>query len=181
MFRISVLALTLVFFAGLSGCVYAQGSGDRTSEIVAALDKTKYKKKEKKGIKVEVYVDIRNEAALKRNAADYSGVYRDPNFGCRLELKVSADGTAEGSGYEGDDSHGQNYTLTGARVNGALLTATKVLANGETRKFEAVFVNRISKSGTNPNSIDTTVNSYGLGYVESGQGWSSRVFLEFQK
>ena len=53
MSRILVLALVLVFCGGLIGGVYAQGA-DRTQELVAALDKTKYKKKEKRDFKIEI-------------------------------------------------------------------------------------------------------------------------------
>ena len=180
MFRISVLSLMLVFFVGLTVCVFAQV--DKTRELVAALDKTKYKKKEKKGFTVEVYVDIKNEPVVKKNPSEYSGVYTDPDGFTRLDLRVSADGSAEGTGYEGENaSHGQRYTLKNARVIGALLTATKVIENGDSRKFEAVFVNRTTNVGTNPTTDVTTVNSYGLGYIEYGSGWSNRVFLELMK
>jgi hypothetical protein len=64
--------------------------GQRTKELVSSLDKTKYKKKEKKDIKVEIYVDVRNEAIVKDNPAEYSGLYVSDESGYRLELRVAA-------------------------------------------------------------------------------------------
>ena len=49
MLKIVFLA-ALMFFVGASGASYAQAAaGDRSQELAAALDKTKYKKKEKRG------------------------------------------------------------------------------------------------------------------------------------
>src|SRR5258708_8161441 len=145
MSRILVLALVLVFCGALVGSIYAQA--DRTQELVAALDKTKYKKKEKRDIKIEIYVNVKNEAVVKKNAAEYSGIYGDQNAGSRLTLKVASDGSAEGSGYDDGDKGKLNFSLKDARVSGAMLTATKVFENGETKKLEAGFVNRTVSSG----------------------------------
>src|SRR5438067_12317116 len=79
--RILGLGLTLVFFTGLGAVVYAQDAGQRTHDLVAALDKTKYKKKEKQGFSVEVYVDVKNEPVLKKNPSEYSGTYKDDDGG----------------------------------------------------------------------------------------------------
>jgi len=178
--RISVLALVMVFCGGLVGSIFAQV--DRTQELVAALDKTKYKKKEKRDIKIEIYVNVKNEAVVKKNVSEYSGTYGDQNAGSRLTLKVASDGSAEGSGYDDSDKGKLNFTLKDAGVVGAMLTATKVFENGETKKLEAVFVNRTVTSGTNAASITSRETAYGLGYVESfGPDSTSRVFLELIK
>jgi len=178
--RILVLALVLVFCGGLVGSVYAQA--DRTRELVAALDKTKYKKKEKRDVKIEIYVSVKNEAVIKKDASEYSGTYGDQNAGSRLTLKIGVDGSAEGSGFDDGDKGKLNFTLRNVRVNGAMLTATKVFDNGETKKLEAVFVNRTVSSGTNADSITSHETAYGLGYIESyGPDSTSRVFLELIK
>lgn len=177
--RILVLALVFIFYGGVIG-VYAQA--DKTQELVAALDKTKYKKKEKRDIKIEVYVSVRNEAVVKKDAGEYSGTYGDQNADSRLTLKVAPDGTAEGSGYDEGDHGKLNYTLKNARIDGAMLTATKVFENGETKKLEAVFVNRTVSSGTNAASITSHETAYGLGYIETyAPDSTSRVFLELMK
>ena len=49
--------------------------GARAQTLAAALDKNKYKKKEKHNIKIEIYIDIKNEPVAKSNPADYSGSY----------------------------------------------------------------------------------------------------------
>jgi hypothetical protein len=80
MLRISLL-IAVIFFVGLSAEVYAQDS--RTQELAAALDKTKYKKKEKKNISIEFYIDIKNEAVV-RAPADYAGSYDSDDSGNTL-------------------------------------------------------------------------------------------------
>src|SRR5688572_7897298 len=97
MFRITFL-IAVVFSILFTSGVYAQDAGQRTRELVASLDKTKHKKKIKRiapttpsaaaaatpplaggelkqDITVEVYVDIKNEAAVRADASEYSGTY----------------------------------------------------------------------------------------------------------
>ena len=163
---------------GLIGAVHAQDTGRRAQELVAALDKNKYKSKEKKGIKVEVYVDIKNEAVVKSDPSEYSGTYADEMGLDRLELRVSADGRVDGKGVESESEQKPlQYTLRDARVDGALLSGTRVFADGRTDKFEAVFVNQTRKSGTNASKIDTEEKMFGLGYIETDGEWTSRVFM----
>jgi len=176
-----ILFLVLfVFCLVATNAVYAQDTQTKTDELVAALAKTKYKKKEKKNISIEIYIDIKSEAVVKSNIQDYSGVYEaDSDY--RLELRVSADGKIEGNGFDRDsNSKKQNFTLKDARIEGALLTATKVFENGETVKFEAVFNNRTVTQGKNPNEIDRRETKFGLGFIQSSSDWTNRVFLEFK-
>jgi len=189
MLRISLL-VAVIFFVGLSCDVYAQDASQKTSELVAALDKTKYKKKEKPNVSIEIYIDIKNEAAV-RDAFDYSGNYEseESGSGCRLTLHVERGGSATGSGYDmmNEGDRRLSFTLKDAAINGALLTATKVYENGEQRKFEAVFVNRTVATGKNANEISSRETKFGLGFIQTGN-WSdkegrtmnftSRVFLE---
>src|ERR1051325_10377700 len=151
MFKLSVL-IVLVVFIGLAGQALAQGTGQRTQDLVASLDKTKYKKKEKANISIEIYVDVKNEAAVRSNPAEYSGAYDADGY--RLDLQVEKGGNATGSGYDTLLSTGKrvNFTLKGARVEGALLTGMKVYENGETTPFEAAFVNRTARAGTRPDA-----------------------------
>jgi len=192
MFRLSVL-IAVVFCIGLTwGTVCAQDAGQRAQGLVAALDKTKYKKKEKRDFAIEIYIDIRNEAAVKSSANDYAGQYESEDSGYRLDLQVSAGAAVTGSGYDtidSDNGRTQNFTLKDARIDGALLTAVKVYENGETHKFEAVFVNRTISSGKNANDIATRDTKFGLGFIErawpvisessdKNEVWTNRVFLE---
>lgn len=173
-----LLAFLIAFFVTLPYDTYAQDSGQRTRELLAALDKTKYKKKEKANISIEFYIDIKNEAAV-RDPAAYSGVYEADGY--RLSLNIGADGSATGDGQDtfGPASGRGNFTLRNARVEGALLTATKVYADGRTSPFEAVFANRTISTGKNAEKIESRETHFGLGFIQSDNiNWTNRVFLE---
>ena len=120
MFRFFVLTGLLVF-AGFAMTAAAQDTNQRTRDLVASLDKTKYKKKEKVNVSVEVYLDIKNTPAAKANPADYSGLYDADGF--RLQLEVASDGSATGSGFDTlvDSGRTLNFELKSARIDGALL------------------------------------------------------------
>jgi len=187
MFKAALTVIIAIFVVAI-GTVSAQQIDQRTQSLVAALDKTKYKKKEKKGLSFELYVDVKNAPDLRSNPTEYSGIY-DADLH-RLELAVAANGTASGTGY--DDLYNSlgtvKFALRDAKVEGALLTGIKVYENGETRKFEAVFVNRTITLGKNANDIDSSKKMSGLGYLEGGavvapgmgemNSWTNRIFLE---
>ena len=178
--KYAALILFVFCFVLLGDTLYAQDAQARTDALVAALAKTKYKKKEKKNISIEIYIDIKSEPVVKSNRSEYSGVYEADGY--RLDLRVNADGSAEGSGYDrfGDSAGRQNFMLRDARVEGALLTATKVYDGGRTEPFEAVFNNRIIVQGKNPNAIETRETRYGLGFIQNYAEWNNRVFLELK-
>lgn len=177
MFRTSLL-IVFIFCVGFSGGVYAQDVNQRTQALVAALDKTKYKKKEKANISIELYIDVKNTATVKSSPSEYSGVYESEGYW--LDLTVGQNGAASGSGHDtlGPQARVVNFTLRDARVEGALLAGTKVYENGETQNFEAVFANRTVSNGTNPNNITGRDTSYGVGFIQNSGSWTSRVFLE---
>ena len=188
MLKIYIL-LAVVLAIGFSCSVQAQDAGQRARELAATLDKTKYKKKEKKGVSTEFYIDIRNEVAARSDVTGYSGTYDSDGY--RMVLSVSADGEAAASGYDSPTSNGKvvNFELRDGRVVGAVLTGVKVYDNGETRKFEGVFVNRTVSTGKSKDNIETQQTAFGLGFVENGPviagdedngsgSWMNRVFLE---
>lgn len=193
--QVFITFIALIIFSFFSGCTngaFAQdtataAAGQKTQELIAALSKTKHKKKEKKGVSLELYVDVKSEAVVKNNVRAYAGLYQSPDAEYRLELRVSTDGgRIEGSGYDTNwtNSERQNFTLRNARIEGALLTATKVYTNGKTENFEAVFNNRTVVQGKNPNEINSRETKYGLGFVyysdSSRLNITNRVFLEFK-
>ena len=177
MMRIPLL-LALVLFVGLSCEIYAQDAGQRTRELVAALDKTKYKKKEKANISIEVFVDIKNEAAVRSDPTEYSGSYDSEDY--RMTLSVSKDGSATGEGYDlvGDNARRMNFTLRDARIQGALLTGTKLYDGRAPQPFEGVFTNRTVSTGKNVNQIDSRETLFGIGFIQTNSSWTNRVFLE---
>src|SRR5687768_1123023 len=186
MLRIS-LVVALALFIGLSCEVYGQDVDQKTRELVTALDKTKYKKKEKGNVSIEIYVNIKNEPVL-RNAVDYGGNYATEDGMHGLTLNVDRDGRASGSGHDAiDNDRRVAFNLKDATLTGALLTATKVYENGVTQKFEAVFVNRTVSSGKNEGEIASRDTKFGLGFIQPGNSvdtagrtmsWTNRVFLE---
>jgi len=181
----ALLIVAFGFCVGLANDAHAQDATKKTQDLVAALDKTKYKKKEKKDIKIEIYIDVKNEAVVKRDPAEYSGLYESSESGYGLEIRVAHDGSVTGSGYDssmtGDDSKRVDFTLKDARVEGALLTATKLYNNGQTEKLEAVFTIRSVSHGTNPSNIEGTDSSFGIGFIQTHEKWTNRVFLEFRR
>jgi hypothetical protein len=179
MLRIS-LAAVLALFVVVSCDVSAQASGQKTRELVAALDKTKYKKKEKANVSIETYIDIKNEAAV-RDPVDYGGNYESEDSEWSLSLQVERGGMVTGNGFDainGETNRRRNFVLKDATINGALLAGTKVYENGEQHKFEAVFVNRTVASGKNANEIASRDTKFGIGFIETGTGSDVRVFLE---
>ncbi len=182
MSQIFILIVALVLSIGLSDTIFAQDAEQKTQNLIAALSKTKYKKKEKKNFSFEKFIDIKSEAVVKNNVRDYAGVYESSDANYQIELRVSADGKVEGSGYDTDfdNSQKQNFTLKDAQIEGALLTATKVFADGETEKLEAVFNNRTVTEGKNPNEINSRGTKYGLGFIDSWGTITNRAFLEFK-
>ena len=185
MLRITfALALALFILAGVN-VSYAQDAGQRTRELVASLDKTKYKKKEKANVTIEIFIEIKNEAVV-RNPTEYAGTYESEAGEYSLSLSVTGN-SASGSGYDMLNDRRTNFNLKDATINGALLSGTKVYENGEQQKFEAVFVNRTVATGTNANQITARNTKFGLGFIQEGsqndsakgnQNWTNRVFLE---
>lgn len=180
MSRILMLAAALILCVGLSDTCFAQTAEQKTQDLIAALGKTKYKKKEKENFTFEFYIDIKSAAVIKNNVRDYAGIYECDDANYRIELRVAADGKVEGTGYDSDfnTSEKQNFTLRDARIEGALLTATKVFADGATEKLEAVFNNRTITQGKNANEIESRETRYGLGFIDSHGTMTNRVFLE---
>ena len=184
--RIFISIIVIILWVGLNNSVLAQNAEQKTQDLIAALGKTKYKKKEKKNFSFELYIDIKSEAVVKTDVRDYAGVYQSADAGYQIELRVSADGKVQGNGYDSrfENSRKHNFTLKDARIDGALLTATKVFADGGTEKLEAVFNNRTVVEGKNPNEITSRETKYGLGFIDilgtADTNITNRVFLEFK-
>jgi hypothetical protein len=138
----------------------------RTRAIVASFNKRKHAVKEKYGVRVEKYKEIRSEPAIRANVRDYAGSYEVPGMGLSLDLKMDANGNVAATGYEQvNGSVWREFTLRNARIEGALLTATKVYASGATEPFEGVFIN--STSFDSP--TDRGVTTFGLGVLGSSR------------
>ena len=139
----------------------------RTRAIVASFNKSKHVVKEKRGVRKEKYLDVRSVPVVKQNPADYSGEYEEAELGFSLRLRVDRDGKVEGTGYEplnGDSGVSRSFRLRDGQIRGALITATKVYANGASEPLEGVFINKtVFESPT-----DKGVTAFGLGVVGKG-------------
>jgi hypothetical protein len=132
-------------------------SQTKAREIAAAFTKNKHAVKEKYGVRVEKYKDVRSEPAVKANISEYSGVYEVPDLGYMINIQVGSDGRVQASGSE----KSRAFTLENARIDGALLTAAKVYSDGAREKFEGSFLNRTDRNS----ATDPGVTTFGLGVV----------------
>ena len=152
----------------VTGSLSAQTTGSasaaqsRTRAIAASFTKFKNVSKEKRGVKKEKYLRVETEPVVRANPADYSGVYEVPGMAFGLNLSVDRSGVVTGSGYEPlNENVRRTFTLRNGRIQGALITATKVYADGESERLEGAFLNRTSFDS--PTASGVTV--FGLGTV----------------
>ena len=132
-------------------------SQTKAREIAAAFTKNKHAVKEKFGVRMEKYKDVRSEPAVKSNLSEYSGVYEVQDLGYVISVQVGSDGRVQASGSE----KSRAFTLENARIDRALLTATKVYSDGAREKFEGSFLNRTDRNSP----TDPGVTIFGLGVV----------------
>jgi hypothetical protein len=154
---------------GISSAYFSTQLSDaqkRADEIVASMNKKKEMVKEKYGVRREKYKEVRCEPVVKANPSEHSGTYEisDLRLGYSLTIRVWNDGRVDAYGYEpieGGVKEARQFSLRGARVEGALLTGEKVYTDGAVEKFEGVFIKRtVLDSPT-----DDGVSSFGLGVV----------------
>ena len=143
-FLVAALAGGLCLASVVGAGAGRQDVSARARELAAYFNKEKHKVKEKRGVRLDIYLEVRGEPAALTDAAEYSGAYEsEPDY--PLELRVSPDGAVEGRGAEPSPGGARRFTLRGARVSGALLTGTKVYDDGGTERVEAVFLNRTER------------------------------------
>ena len=134
----------------------------RSQAIAASFSKFKHLTKEKHGIRKEKYLKVESQPVIKTNPEDYSGAYEIPDLGFALRLRVDHTGNVEGVGYEplnSDPAVRRVFTLENGKIEGALLTATKVYSAGHTERLEGVFMNR----ATFESPTDKGFTVFGLG------------------
>lgn len=150
-----VIVLLVVCVVG----VFAQqlSSQTKVQEIAAAFTKNKHGAKEKYGVRREKYKDVRSEPAVKSNIRDYSGVYEAQDLGFVINVQVGSDGRIEANGSD----KSREFRLENAKIEGALLSASKVYQDGAREKFEGVFLNRTDRNSP----TDPGVTIFGLGVV----------------
>ena len=151
---VCVTALAVASAAGV------QDAGVRARELAAHFSKAKHKVKEKRGVRLEVFLEMRAEPAPRADAAGHTGVYESsPDY--KLDLRVAPDGIAVGRGTEPGPDGTRAFTLRDAKVSGAVLTGTKVYDDGREERLEGVFAAlSVRRSPT-----DTGETFQGLGVV----------------
>jgi len=135
-------------------------SQSRAEQIATSFTKFKHAVKEKHGVRVEKYKDIRSEPTVRQNLIEYSGVYEVADLGYTLSVRVENDGTARANGADGGPES-RSFELKNAKIAGAVLTGTKVYSDGTIERFEGAFLTRTERdSPTDPGIV-----RYGLGVV----------------
>ena len=151
------VVIVLLIVCAVSAVSQQLSSQARAQELATAFDKNKHVVKEKYGVRREKYKDVRSEPAVKQNIGEYSGVYEVSELGYVLNVQVGSAGRVQANGSD----KGRTFTLENARIDGALLTASKVYQDGATEKFEGVFLNRTDRNSP----TDPGVTIFGLGVV----------------
>lgn len=162
-----VVAALNLFFAGTvvasAQVAASMGAQARSQAIAASFSKFKNISKEKHGVTKAKYLKIESQPVVKANPEDYSGTYEVSDLGFALQLRVDHSGKVEGTGYEPivDPAVRRTFTLRDGRIDGALFTATKVYANGQSERLEGVFIDR--KTFESP--TDKGLTRFGLGVI----------------
>lgn len=156
--------VVIVFVVASAVNAFSQqlSSQTRAQTIAAAFNKQKHVVKEKYGVRSEKYKDVRSEPVVKQNIGDYFGVYEMADLGYVIDIQAGSDGSIQANGYE-KDQPSRTFKLENARIDGALLTASKVYQDRTTEKFEGVFLKRTDRNSP----TDPGVTTFGLGVVLS--------------
>jgi hypothetical protein len=177
-----VIVLNLFCVAGVASAqAAASGAQARSQAIAASFSKFKNISKEKHGVTKAKYLKVESQPAVRTNPEDYSGTYEVADLGFALRLRVDHSGKVEGSGSEpiADPAVRRMFTLRDGKIEGALITATKIYGNGKSEKLEGVFIDRT----TIESPTDKGVTSFGLGIVgkpiEVSGMTLDKIFLEF--
>lgn len=153
------LVFSLVLSPMINGGWNSPDTNARARELAAQFDKSKHKIKDKRNIHIEIRIDVKSEPWL-RSAKDYAGTYGGTS-GFRFQLAVDQSGQISASGTEPGATGPVEFKLREAKIDGALLTGTKVYADGKTETLEGVFLRRTIKS----DQTDRVQILYGLGVV----------------
>jgi len=155
-----VVVIALFVVCAVSVVSQQPSTQTKTQAIAAAFNKHKNVVKEKHGVRTEKYKDVRSEPLVKHNIGDYSGAYEVADLGSVINIQVASDGRVQASGYE-KVPQSRTFRLEDVRIEGALLTASKVYRDGTAEAFEGVFLKRTDR--TSP--TDPGVTTFGFGVV----------------
>src|ERR1700749_2171386 len=137
----TLLVVVCIAAFGARALSGVQDASARARELAASFSKSKHVVKEKHGVRVEKFKNVRCEPAPKTDARLYSGEYEAEHGALSLRVYADVRAAADGTEPDSDVAPPRKFTLRSARVEGALLTATKVYEDGSSEPFEAAFVN----------------------------------------
>lgn len=177
--RTFILIALLIVSTG--SAVAQQGSHETTAQqVAAAFTKNKHAFKEKFGIRIEKYKDVRSEPLVRPNISDYSGVYEVLALEFVINLKVGSDGKVDANGHE---KGSRTFKLENAKIEGAVLTGSKHYQDGTTEKFEGVFLTRTDRYS--PTDVGVTILGLGVlldAPVDFGSGVTyDKLFYELRQ
>lgn len=153
------LALVTVLVAGSVIAVPQSPGQSRAQQIAAAFSKQKHVVAEKRGVRREKYKDVQSEPVVRQDITAYSGVYV-ADWGDVIDLRIGSDGRIQATGHDAEPSS-RTFVLENARIDGAVLIATKRYRDGAREPFEGVFMTRTER--TAPTDPGTTM--FGLGVL----------------
>jgi len=156
----TVALLTLLVTYPAIAAPQQTSSPSRAQQLAAAFTKQKHVVSEKRGVRREKYKDVRSEPVVKQDITEYAGVYQVIDFGDVIDLRIGRDGRIQADGHDSDQPS-RAFVLQSARIEGAVLTATKVYRDGSTEPFEGVFMTRTERNAP----TDPGITTFGLGVV----------------
>lgn len=178
MHTVFIIGLLISFWLAPSNVISQQSDGQRRADLIAAaFNKQKDKLKEKSDGKQERYYrKLSGEPVIRQDIATFSGLYEMPGLDFTINLRVGNDGKAEATGFEPSTGSttrkALRFRLENAKVDGALLTGTKVYEDGRTGRFEGVFMNRTEFTS----QTDKGKTVFGLGVTGVSVEFAGVVF-----
>ncbi len=77
-----------------------------------------------------------------------------------IDLRIRSYGRIQANGYDSDQPS-RTFVLENGKIEGAVLTGIKVYRDGETERFEGVFLTRTERNSP----IDSGITTSGLGVL----------------
>jgi hypothetical protein len=159
------IAIALFVACAVSVASQQESSQSRAQTIATAFNKQKHGVKAKLGVPREKFKDVRSEPLIRQNSQEYAGTYQVEGLGHVIEIQVGSDGRLQAKGYVQESVYergsSRSFRLENVKVEGALLTASKVYWDGATETFEGAFLQRtVHDSPAAPG-----VTTFGLGVV----------------
>src|SRR5687768_17733222 len=108
-----VVVIALFVVCAVSVVSQQPSTQTKTQALAAAFNKHKNVVKEKHGVRMEKYKDVRAEPFVKPSVAAYTGVYEVVGLGYLINIQVSTDGSVLANGQE----RGQQFRLENARID----------------------------------------------------------------